>query len=142
MLWYVFKPGTDVYIQKHTKSYAAVVRNVSNEHGSHYYSEHPSGLEYCNLQVWYLDSDCSKFGRVTIRQRIQAYSGLREVTSLDVCPASIWDAFDKGERRKAIMKRSKLLLKALQQEFLLVDYDGPVSSQRQAGKEVVGVSYR
>ncbi|KAL9003808.1 MAG: hypothetical protein Q9188_003350 [Gyalolechia gomerana] len=83
MLWYVFKPGTDVYIEKHTTAYAAVVRNVSNEHGSHYYSEHPSGLEYCNLQVWFLDSDGSKIGRVTIRQRIQAYNGLREVTSLD-----------------------------------------------------------
>ncbi|KAI4115146.1 MAG: hypothetical protein LQ338_007899, partial [Usnochroma carphineum] len=124
MLWYVFKPGTDVYVQApHGLVHACVVADIYSNYDD---DEHHSAarisqtkLKHWVLDLWYLDSDGTSAGRSAMSSRIQAYSGLREVTTLDVCPVSIWDAIDNGERRESIMRRSKLLMKALQQGHLL-----------------------
>ncbi|KAI4139374.1 MAG: hypothetical protein L6R39_006319 [Caloplaca ligustica] len=137
MLWFLFKPGTDVYVQaEHGLVHACVVADIhSNYDNEEYHSAaqtNETKLEYWVLDLWYLDSDGSSAGRSGTTSRIQAYTGLREVTTLSICPVAIWDVLDNGERRESIMRRNKLLVKALQQGHLLVRYDGPVNSKRQA----------
>ncbi|KAL8649650.1 MAG: hypothetical protein Q9210_004274 [Variospora velana] len=134
MLWYVFKPGTDVYLQAHGLVHTCVVADIysnydDNEHNLAQINQ--TKLEYWVLDLWFLETDGTSVGRVPTTCRIYPYKGLREVAFLDVCPVSIWDAIDNGKRRESIMRRSKLLVKALQQGHLLVRYDGPVNGKRQ-----------
>ncbi|KAI4266404.1 MAG: hypothetical protein L6R35_006951, partial [Caloplaca aegaea] len=121
MLWYVFKPGTDVYFQVHDFLHTCVVADIySNYDNDQNLAQiNETKLEYWVLDLWFLESDGTSVGRVSKTHRLYPYKGLREVVSLDVCPVSIWDAFDNGKRRESIMRRSKLLVKALQQGHLL-----------------------
>ncbi|KAL9018311.1 MAG: hypothetical protein Q9185_004414 [Variospora sp. 1 TL-2023] len=134
MLWYVFKPGTDVYLQENGLVYTCVVADIYSNYDN---EQNPAQinqtkLEYWVLDLWFLETDGTSVGRVPRTCRLYPYKGLREVVFLDVCPVSIWDAVDNGKRRESIMRRSKLLVKALQQGHLLVWYNGPVNVKRQA----------
>ncbi|KAF5605598.1 TOB3 (member of AAA-ATPase family) [Fusarium pseudoanthophilum] len=63
----------------------------------------------------------------------------RDVTSLQVCPVSIWYAYDGGERRRKVLRRAETLFKALQRGNLFVDYQGPIkeTAQYYTGKLVI-----
>lgn len=130
MLWYAFAPGTDVYVQSGESLLACVVAQImSNLDDDGYSTSQLSQFErkYWVLDLWYLDSDGQRIGRVPTTCRIAGYPGLRNLTSLEACPAVIWDVFDKGERRKRIMKRNTLLARSLQRGHLLAWHDGPTS---------------
>ena len=127
MLWYIFRPGTDVYVRMDEVVHACVVEKVRNN------LDNPepgrfanTKLQWCEITVWYLDTDGSRIGRCSATYTIWPYVGLREVTRLGMCPTSFWDANDEGKRRQNIISRSKLHVKALQQGYLLAHYDGPV----------------
>ncbi len=131
MLWYVFAPGTDVYFRTGESTYqVCVVARVTSNTDDCF----PTGLmrrpetkpQQWVLDLWYLESDGKKIGRVSTTCHINAYEGVKELTSLDVCPVSIWDNHDNGKRHSMIMERSKLLFKSLRQGNLLAHYDGPV----------------
>ena len=130
MLWWIYKPGTSVYVRTsrvvHTCIIADIKSNLDCDHNDAY-SRVQTGndVKYWVLSLWYLDSDGMRIARSQTSYTITAYMGPKEITSLDVCPVSTWDAFDKGERRNKIMTRSKYLLNALQKGFLLARYDGP-----------------
>ena len=130
MLWYVFAPGTDVYRYSAGSSYACVIHSIRSNLDKRK-TKHSKGApferEYWRLKLWYLDSDGRKVGRVTDHCTIYSYPGLRQLTSLDVCPAAIWDASDNGELRERCMKRSRLRAKSLQEGHLLAWHDGPTS---------------
>jgi hypothetical protein len=129
MLWYAFAPGTDVYIQDGEPVLACVVTRIMNNLDEDYESADRIAVEpeYWVLELWYLDTDGEEIGRVPTTRKIYAYSGSQQLTSLEVCPANIWDAFDHGERRKRIMRRSKILEKYFQQGHLLALHEGPTS---------------
>ena len=129
MLWYLYKPGTDVYVQRYEYIQTCVIGEIFSsldnvrDVGAQFTEHEP---KYWTLEMWFLNTDGSKIGRSIKVLRIDSYIGFREVTQLDVCPTAIWDAFDKGERRQKIIDRSTLHLKALQQGHLFARYDGPV----------------
>lgn len=135
MLWYIFEPGTDVYVPSGNSFQAMVVSSVKNnrEEEETVSSDVPLDhiiaqpeLNWWTLDLWYLDMSGSKVGRVMTSIQLNSYPGTKSITSLTVCPTSIWDKHDGGSRRKQIMDRSKLLLKTLKEGHLLANYKGPV----------------
>ena len=135
-LWLVFEPGTDVYIQIGTSFQACVVAGVrlndeANDGGSTSTQALQGDPVFWTLDLWYLESDGKTIGRVRTTRRIDVYKGPRELTSLAICPASIWDAHDNSERRNMIMERSRLIFKSLRQGYLLARYNGPIIGSTQ-----------
>ncbi|EXL77363.1 hypothetical protein FOPG_08129 [Fusarium oxysporum f. sp. conglutinans race 2 54008] len=123
MIWYPLKPGTDVYVQLDGSTHAA----GAGSDGSWL------------VDLWRLETDGSRLRRGFISKRINPYSGLLDLVNLPVCPVSIWDANNGGERREKILRRSTTLFKALQRGNLLVDYKGPIkeTAQYYTGKVVI-----
>ncbi|KAL6912573.1 hypothetical protein FSST1_010333 [Fusarium sambucinum] len=139
MIWYLLKPGTDVYIQSERSTHAAVVVTVKP-----YSSLSPNVRGTRNKRSWLVDmwllvTDGSRLRRASMSAIVYAYPGLRDVTSLPVCPISDWDVKDGGERRRHILRRSAIFFKALRRGNLLVDYNGPIrgTSQHYKGKMVI-----
>ncbi|KAI1344529.1 hypothetical protein F5Y15DRAFT_411360 [Xylariaceae sp. FL0016] len=144
MLWYIFSPGTEVYVKAMGTYHACVIHKVwSNlEHsirlGREEESDPYSDEGYArpvhgdirhrtwSIEVWYLDTDGQYIGRVYHTRQIQFYSGSRRLTQLDICPCTIWDKYDQGERRRMIMQRSELFFKCIKQGHMLAQYKGPV----------------
>ena len=138
MLWYIFRPGTDVYVDIAGSIQTCVVMDVLSNYDNDdaKYSEaqiNETRLRYYVLDLWHLDTDGNKIGRVLTTRRIEGFTGFKDVVELEACPVPIWDNFDKGERRQRILRRSKLLLDSLRQGYLLARYDGPIDRRRQAG---------
>ncbi|KAF5592798.1 TOB3 (member of AAA-ATPase family) [Fusarium pseudocircinatum] len=138
MIWYPLKPGTDIYVQLDGSTHSAVVMGVrrTDISWSDVWGTEGDGSRLVDL--WRLETDGSRLHRDFISARINPYSGLRDVTSLQVCPMSIWDAYDSGERRRKVLCRAATLFKALQQGNLFVDYQGPIKeiAQYYTGKVV------
>ncbi|KAJ5489840.1 hypothetical protein N7453_010665 [Penicillium expansum] len=139
MIWYLLKPGMDVYIHIDGSPQAAVVIDV--KHGSSDVSSAwgPGNSDWWLIDLWRLQTDGSRVRRSATTAIITFYSGLQEVKNLAVCPCAIWDAHDSGERRKNILRRSITFFKALHEGNLLVDYNGPIigSNQYYTGKIVI-----
>ncbi|KLO90821.1 TOB3 (member of AAA-ATPase family) [Fusarium fujikuroi] len=139
MIWYLLKPGIDVYVQIEGSTHAAVVRSVrrTDVSVSKLWGAGSDGSWLVDL--WRLESDGSRLRKGFFSVTISPYSGLRDVTRLQVCPVSIWDAHDGGERRERILRRAAIFFKALQRGNLLVDYKGPIqeTAQYYTGKVVI-----
>lgn len=63
-----------------------------------------------------------------MRHSIWAFDGAKALTSLKICPASIWDAHDRGERREKILGRRRLVFESLQKGHLFAQYHGPLGN--------------
>ncbi|KAK8133234.1 P-loop containing nucleoside triphosphate hydrolase protein [Apiospora kogelbergensis] len=143
MLWYVFAPGTDVYLQQDSGSVVpCVIMSVSDNLAGQLKSHDrfkASRAPGWNLRMWNLDSDGSFIGRQACSYFIPFYSGTRALTSLNICPATIWDTYDKGERRQKILVRNRLVFESLQKGYLLAQYNGPIagSNKHYSGTIVV-----
>jgi hypothetical protein len=131
MIWYPLKPGTDVYVQLDGSTQAAVVMGVRRTYVSlsKVWGAGSDGSWLVDLRR--LETDGSRLRRGFISARINPYSGLRDLISLPVCPVSIWDAYDGGERREKFLRRAATFFKALQRGNLLVDYKGPIKETAQ-----------
>lgn len=137
-LWYLLRPGTDVYVQADGSAYTAVVIRVISSSFDHVKRWDFGSPELWEVALWRLMTDGSRLWRRLVTVKVYAYSGLKDVTSLPVCPASIWDKQDDGERRKQILLRSTTLFKALQRGNLLADYKGPIMKKNEyVGHRVV-----
>ncbi|RKL44118.1 hypothetical protein BFJ72_g3851 [Fusarium proliferatum] len=139
MIWYLLKPGIDVYVQIEGSTHAAVVRSFrrTDVSVSRLWGAGSDGSWLVDL--WRLESDGSRLGKDFFSVTIPPFSGLRDVTRLQVCPVSIWDVHDGGERRGRILRRAAIFFKALQRGNLLVDYKGPIreTAQYYTGKVVI-----
>lgn len=141
MLWFLFRPGIDVYLQTSEGVSAAVVYKVERDIIT---IDRPYRRWY--VKCWRMASNGSRVARVTCIGVIARYDGCREVTSLPVCPTGIWDAHDGGSRRAKIMQRNKISLEALRKGSLHVQYDGPDLSDGRhvsnaAVKEVIELNF-
>lgn len=136
MLWYIFAPGTDVYVSSGNSFQAMVVKSIRSNvemAGNHTPIGSQATAEEIRLKLnlwvldlWYLDAVGSKVGRVERSVELMGYEGTRPIKSLMVCPTSIWDRSDQGSRRRRIISRSKLLLKTLKAGHMLANYNGPI----------------
>jgi hypothetical protein len=125
MLWYLFRPGTDVWLQDTEDVFMAVVHKV--EHKRDHEQPRYSSTRYSEskLHLWCLSTDGSRVARVSITHVFARYAGQVEVTSLAVCPVSYWDATDRGARRRSTLAKSQLLVEAIREGSLHVHYDEP-----------------
>lgn len=93
MLWYVFEPGTNVYIQAGSSYQACVVMKVVESYEGVSSSSTPYSpqrrLKGWLFTLWYLESDGKTIGRKSIIVPIHAYEGVRELTTLPVCPTAV-----------------------------------------------------
>ncbi|CAI7628266.1 unnamed protein product [Penicillium viridicatum] len=139
MIWYLLTPGTDVYVQVDGSTHAAVVMEVRPNGINPGDVWGPVNEERWLVDMWRLETDGSRLRRGLITTQVHAYSGLHEITSLPVCPVSIWDSWDSGERRRQILCRSATFFKALREGNLLADYNGPIKETNQyyTGKVVI-----
>jgi hypothetical protein len=131
MIWYLLKPGTDVYIQSEGVTFVGVVIDIADSFDEEdniamHTHENKNERKWWRVRIWYLNTDGATVRRTQKTCKINMYSGLRDVTELPIYPVSIWDAKDKGERRGKILARSRTFFKALQQGNLLAYHDGPV----------------
>lgn len=139
MLWYIFAPGTDVYVRCGETFQTMVVAQVKSNTEQKHDTEDPSSgpasigrtvsetkLKYWSLDLWYLDMTDLTVGRVMVKEQMHEYPGTRLVTSLNICPTAIWDRYDHGLRRRGIFARSKLLIKASKEGHLFGHYNGPI----------------
>lgn len=117
-LWYMFRPGVDVYVQSTEDVYACVISQTSQTMSV------STRRPQLNLYMWCLGTDGRRIARLEKYASVGRYSGYTEVTSLPVCPAAIWDAFDGGKRRQLIMDRNQLHLQTLRNGSLYASYDG------------------
>ncbi|KUL88915.1 hypothetical protein ZTR_03489 [Talaromyces verruculosus] len=142
MIWYLLKPGTDVYVQAAGIIFVGVVVDIGKSMNRNDQAN-PSDADEQRpwwIRIWHLHTDGATIRRTLYIYTLNAYSGLRDVTKLPVYPVSVWDARDKGERRKKILARSRFFFKALQQGNLLANHDGPVrgsNSSYYTGKVVL-----
>lgn len=117
-LWYLFRPGLEVYVQSSEDVHACVISSVSKVlHWS-------MRSRQWNLDMWCLSTDGRRIARITKSASIGAYSGYREVKALPICPVAIWDSFDGGKRRKRILERSAMYVRTLRNGSLHATYDG------------------
>lgn len=62
------------------------------------------------------------------QSHIKRFNGMRDMSSLPVCPVSVWDALDAGARRAQVMRRKSMYLDGLQRNqsgHMHCYYDGP-----------------
>lgn len=118
-LWYVLKPGTEVFLKdKWTPWCFAVVDRVFLTRNFTY-----QGVWCWSIQVWVLSTDGSKIARYRPSPIIiNDYPGMKELSSLEVCPTAFWDAKQSRERREIALSRGRILFKALRNGFLVASY--------------------
>ena len=133
MLWYLFRPGIDVYVTSGDMVSVSVVRAIKYdlEQTEWQSSATPS---YWEVDTWHLLTNGSRIARVKDTIRLRSYSGFRDVTTLAICPVSYWDATDNGARRERILQQNKVYVQALKAGNMLMNYDGPdLTTQRHVG---------
>lgn len=125
MLWYLFRPGMDVWFQGTSNPYMAVVHRVDFErdHEQRKWSSNESSVLI--LHLWCLSTDGNRVARISLTHLFERFANEVEVTSLSVCPASYWDASDQGARRQSTLATSQLLVEAIREGSLHIHYDEP-----------------
>lgn len=115
-IWYLFPPGTDVYFELEGKIAAGVV--IGTEFDSD---------EDLEVKVWYLAFNGKELKRRSVVAYIRNYGKNEEseLTSLEVCPAKVWDIKDGGKRRKAFETRGETVFRLCQGKHKQVYYNGP-----------------
>ena len=126
MLWLLFKPGTDVYLDDQINGHwnAYVVHSVS-DHGLWGQSKP------LKIYAWRLIFDGDRFGRRLIHFSQPAYDGEKEISSLEVYPCEfLKEESKKGEEtkplRQKLEERGKMYFKLAQRGCM--DYDGFTST--------------
>ncbi|KAJ1323735.1 NTP/NDP exchange transporter [Microdochium nivale] len=142
ILWYLLRPGTDVYVLTAGRIQACTVfRLHSNIDVELENSPHnlQSSIQYWKVGMWYLDSDGYRIAKVPVWKQIKAYEGTKPLTSLAICPCTTWDRYDEGARRKKMIARGQLMFDSLCKGHLLATYAGPIadSSRHFSGAVVV-----
>ena len=122
MLWLLFRPGTDVYVDDHEDGEynAFVIKTVSagDSWGP------PSPL---TIEAWNITYDGSQLGRHLKIFYQPVYEGEKEISSLEVFPCEFWkEQFKEGENTKPLRlkleERGKMFFKLAQRQCM--DYDG------------------
>ncbi|RFN54455.1 p-loop containing nucleoside triphosphate hydrolase [Fusarium flagelliforme] len=111
MLWLLYKPGTDVYIDADGDIMAGVVKSVTHQ------IRHVPGSSavtgYYRIEYWYLDFDGRRLGRAESSRWIVPYEGEQDITTLGIYPCSFIDDQDDGATRERLENRGEQFFKLL-----------------------------
>ena len=125
MLWYLFRPGTDVWVQSTSNVYMAVVHETEYDQDERQQKRSSAEFSELILHLWCLSTDGNRVARTCVTHVIKRFAGQLEVTSLAVCPVCYWDATDQGARRQITLARNRLLVEAVREGSLHINYDDP-----------------
>lgn len=127
MLWFLFKPGTDVYIKVGSKWRIFVVMSVEEkkqkeEQMPRFYLPRPATqkVDKWRIQVWSLVFDGKRLYRRGRKFHIEKFYGEREISALSIVPCEVYDKLNGTGRRQQLEKRGEVyyeLLKDLPRHF-------------------------
>ena len=131
-LWYIFKPGTDVYYTSSISDmiHAYVVTDLRKETTEEAESRHQKpGFVIIGFN---LESDGSRItrNRDYSNLRIDYFEGEQEITSLTVFPCEYWDRKDNGSRRRDYINAGQKHLQLLRRKSAFMRYSGNILSKR------------
>ncbi|XEV04991.1 hypothetical protein FSHL1_010278 [Fusarium sambucinum] len=111
MLWLLFKPGSDVYIDADGDLMAGVVKSVTKQFRN--VPESSAVIGWYRIDYWYLDFDGRRLGRTQSSHYVVPYEGEQDITTLGIFPCSFIDDKDNGATRKRLEERGKQFFKLL-----------------------------
>jgi len=111
MLWLLYKPGTDVYIDADGDIMAGVVKAV--KHQIRHVPGSSAVIGWYRIDYWYLDFDGRRLGRAESSNYIVPYEGEQAITTLSIYPCSFIDDKDDGATRKRLENRGEQFFKLL-----------------------------
>lgn len=88
MIWYLLKPGTDVYVQSKGVTFVGVVIDVTDRFDENdpviamHANENKNEQKWWCVRIWHLNTDGATIRRTQKTCKINMYSGLRDVTEL------------------------------------------------------------
>lgn len=100
MLWLLYKPGTTVYMDRHGYRAAFVIRSLHFD--PRVLQSSYSRLSPYSLNLWYLDYNGRWVGRAECQGVVPMFEGEKDITTLRVVPAELFDKFDKGKTRQEL----------------------------------------
>jgi hypothetical protein len=123
MLWYILRPGEDVYSCRTHEKYgkkegAYVVNEVTRV------APRDGEVEKWNIGCFILSGDQDKIGRLFCRYEIESFEGEQEITSLPAIPAKYLDKLDGGKRRQAFESRGKRMYDLIRAGHTQAGYQG------------------
>jgi hypothetical protein len=125
MLWYLFRPGTDVWIQEKDTVSMAVVHKFKYKRDDKKSKWSSTESSEFSLHLWRLSTDGNRVARTSVKHKFERFPGQMEINALAVCPVSYWDATDHGARRQSTLARNRLLEEVIREGSLHVHYDEP-----------------
>ncbi|KAL4957591.1 hypothetical protein BDW69DRAFT_180514 [Aspergillus filifer] len=123
-LWYLFKPGSNVYVRENGKLNAYVVESSRYASGHSWDSSETSPAPY-HVYAWHLHFDGRHLTRSVDCFTIPVFSGQREIRSLPVFPVEFHD--DENFRQQLIDRGKKFVDIMKQPAFR--EYNGPSKLQ-------------
>ena len=60
---------------------------------------------------------------------VHEFEGEKELTELEICPATVWDSVKGVDRKKEAIKRGQLLEKAFRGDYMLGNYIPPEATK-------------
>jgi hypothetical protein len=111
MLWLLFKPGSNVYVDADGDLMAGVVKAVTKQ--IRHVPESSAVIGWYRIDYWYLDFDGRRLGRTQSYHHIVPYEGEQDITTLGIFPCSFIDDKDNGVTRKRLEQRGKQFFKLL-----------------------------
>ncbi|KAH8805260.1 P-loop containing nucleoside triphosphate hydrolase protein [Xylogone sp. PMI_703] len=118
-LWYLFKPGEDVYFISSATDLAfadppiwqcAVISACG-------YTESGVPKRVLKIELWILGCDGKRLGRSSTNIDIPKFSGEMDLTTFNIIPARIWDSKDNGKRRHELADRGERVLQLLRADY-------------------------
>lgn len=121
LLWYLFKPGLDVYVVNSqplqlqglpmfgavvykTTEYTPTAREIEEST----YESGRKNIKYVEVHWWCLGTNGEEVGRWPGVTVIGYFEGERDATSLPIFPSKVWDSQDGGTRRKSCIETGRL----------------------------------
>ncbi|KAL4904347.1 hypothetical protein BDW74DRAFT_154633 [Aspergillus multicolor] len=122
-LWYLFKPGSDVYVREDGKLNAYVVESSRYSSAFSWDSDDGSLAPY-RVYVWNMNFDGRHLKRSVKEISIEGFAGQREIHSLLVFPVEYQDDKDDKALRQKLIDRGKRFVDMVKRPSLL-EYTGP-----------------
>ncbi|KAK8102066.1 hypothetical protein PG984_015212 [Apiospora sp. TS-2023a] len=141
MLWYLFRPGSTVYLSRDGRLGAHIIAKVSVDKGI-LRPEVTSAKPY-EISLWYLDFDGRHIGRCAVSVSIPAFEGERAITSLKIFPVEYRDKMDGGKTRRELEAMGKQWFQYLlgTQAHYKGEFMGPIGRQFDGRVFIDNVAY-